>query len=129
MNFHNMIEQKQKTSCLDIFNIKNNRMSNHKKNDVMKHLGIALFILFALGTGSSLASNSSGLLYFETISGEVLEMEFEQEQEYIYEIPATILLEISAVQSNPNNHQFFKTLIEGIQKPEREDPLPLYVWC
>ncbi len=96
----------------------------------MKTIGIALFILFALGTGSGLAgSNSSGLLYFETISGEVLVMEIEQEQEFIEDIPAAILPKVSAVQSDPNNHQFFQTLIEGIQKPEKEEPLPLYVWC
>ncbi len=70
------------------------------------------------------AMNSKTVLLFETLDGKTLTMEMPEEIPGPDDMPALIISASSGEVSDPENHDYFQTLIMKILKPETEDPLP-----
>ncbi len=90
----------------------------------MKARLFALLLLAGIGLGSAQAMNLNSILIFKTADGKSLEMELVREMEYTDEVPRIIRELWTENASDPENHDFYQTLVRSLQKEEKEEPLP-----
>lgn len=64
------------------------------------------------------------MLVFETAEGEILTMEAYQEQDVREDVPVILRPVVCGEGIDPENHEYFRVLVQQLQKPEKEEPLP-----